>query len=170
MVSYNRCGFYSLSWWKGISLYWIPTWSSRGLPQCKLFFVSDAYSLFDSSLSHKNGRRAHSEKTYTDFAVAYHALRTETNHEDHPFVPFGGDFVDIGLRVLMRAASDTLFAFRANHLHGTTPMRCIEQLGVVYPFSERIKVAYKKAQETTTVVLDDVVTAAPGASVVDHHI
>ncbi|KAG9022158.1 hypothetical protein FS837_006571 [Tulasnella sp. UAMH 9824] len=126
--------------------------------------------VYHSANYSSKGRRAHSERTYTEFAVAYHALRAETTDEHHPFVSFGGDFVDIGLKVLMRASSDTLFAFRANHLHGTTPMRCIEQLGIVYPFSERIKVAYEKAQDAKTIILEDVVTAAPGASVVSHHI
>lgn len=96
--------------------------------------------------------------------MAYHALRVE--HDE----PFGGDFVDVGLKVLMRASSDTLFAFRANNLHGTTPMQDVEQLGVVFPFSERIAAAYRKAIDAPTIFLEEAVIAPPGATVVSQHI
>lgn len=86
-------------------------------------------------------------------------------------MPFGGDFVDIGLKVLMRASSDTLFSFRANELHGTTSMQDVEQLGLAFPFSERIVDAYNKAlAAAATVVLEEAVIGPPGASVVSQHI
>ncbi|KAG8934648.1 hypothetical protein FRC01_001384 [Tulasnella sp. 417] len=111
---------------------------------------------------------AHSEQTTTRFAIAYHALRREESLEHSPAL--GGDFVDVGLKVLMRASSDTLFAFNAKHLHGTTPMQHIDQRGVVFPFSQRILDAYNKTRECETVLLDEVVEAPEGATVVSDNI
>ncbi|KAG8914641.1 hypothetical protein FRC00_011886 [Tulasnella sp. 408] len=109
--------------------------------------------------------RAHKENTSTPYAISYTARRTEMADPNEELPPFGGDFVDIGLKVMMRQASDTLFVFRARQYHGTTPMHQVQQTGVVYPFSARLQDAYDKAKKAETVELDPVYSAGDAAMV-----
>lgn len=120
-------------------------------------------------IAYNSYRRAHKENTSTPYAISYTAQRTEMAGPGDELPPFGGDFVDIGLKVMMRQASDTLFVFRARQYHGTTPMHQVQQTGVVYPFSSRLEDAYAKATKAGTVELDQVYSAGD-APMVDKNI
>lgn len=122
-------------------------------------YVQYAYTTMYTHYSCILSSKTHKEQVFAEYAVSYTARRIEVTDPDGELPPFGGDFVDIGLKVMMRQASDTMFVFHADELHGTSPMHQVQQTGVVYPFSTRLVDAYEKAKKAETVFLDDVVSA-----------
>ncbi|KIJ28711.1 hypothetical protein M422DRAFT_270013 [Sphaerobolus stellatus SS14] len=89
---------------------------------------------------------SHSDKSYAEFAIFWEVFRSYTGiiTRECP----GGTFVDIGLKVWVHGAADTVCAFKPEYLHGTTLADCnLKWSGMVFAFSSHIKEAFEEARE-----------------------
>jgi hypothetical protein len=69
-----------------------------------------------------------------------------TRGADTPIKPYGGDFVDRDLELIMRNATGTLFSFLPRHYHGSTWHYGRNIVGIASTFSTHIHSALEKAR------------------------
>lgn len=64
-----------------------------------------------------------------------------------PLENYGGNFVEASLKVVVRMAKGTIYAFQPDYVHGTSKLFGAHNTGVAITFSQRLLDAYKKSLE-----------------------
>jgi hypothetical protein len=106
---------------------------------------------------------AHTDKCFTEWAFGFTATRQEGGFHDHGhptrhneraqgIPPFGLEYVDFESKLLVRAAPNSLSAFKPKHPHGSTFSHGIHQLGLSITSSTRVLEAFKKANDAYGIV------------------
>lgn len=89
----------------------------------------------------------HTDASYADWAFTYFVgrttdLPTKRKPKVRPLLGGGMNFVDVSLRVVVKASCSTLMAHRPNYSHGTTYGYDASNLSLSIAFSERLAKAW----------------------------
>ncbi|KAF4605852.1 hypothetical protein EYR40_004643 [Pleurotus pulmonarius] len=90
----------------------------------------------------------HRDTSYCPWAASWIINRNVDNVDDSANKSAGSSFVDVGLRVAVRAASASLVIWNPNNAHGTTRSYGAENSGIAITFSSKVCDVYRKLTST----------------------
>ncbi|KAF7424823.1 hypothetical protein PC9H_010134 [Pleurotus ostreatus] len=85
----------------------------------------------------------HRDASYCPWAASWIVNRNVDNVDDSADKSAGSSFVDVGLRVAVRAASASLVIWNPNNAHGTTRSYGAENSGIAITFSSKVCDVYR---------------------------
>ncbi|KAH9917278.1 uncharacterized protein B0H18DRAFT_41758 [Fomitopsis serialis] len=100
---------------------------------------------------------SHIDKAYCKFAFSLCVARELVTTRYNALPSGGANFVDVGLRVVIKQAAGTLIGFKADYSHGTTLAYGAVNHSISIAFSRPLAQAWKDS------LLNKGVTSAPGA-------
>lgn len=128
---------------------------ARGPPQVYMSRGYTAYAFPAEDHLFLLNTRSHSRWSHTDQAYCKYALSWTVDREviapsrkrNLAAASGGASFVDVGLRVVVKASSATLTAFQPMHLHGTTSAQGGINRAITHTFDQRVGEAWAKWKE-----------------------